>query len=1288
MQKPRVFTTLPSSAEKLASGVFVGQEFAFIDFSDRDLREVAFADKLLAELSFNEGERCVVPIRSDRMLTLPGIAIRAAAVPKLSLRSLTTDRDLYRRDVDTVHALVVDLDAPDSEVSLVVISAGAEFDRRVVRLNSEGVAIVKFGELPTGSYKLIRGASTYLADILPEQDVCSFTVAGFEFAPLVATLEQVQLLGQRLSVELNLMRFGTPFSGDVRVDLMDGSRRIDSRLVAAEQGVAGVGLEIEGNGPHHLELVLTSDRSATATIPLPGSSRGDREETVLSRCGPKLAASLLPGADTTETLGLHVRELSRTEAPLQIHDIHRETARLIAGQSIEACCVTVRTFAGSDGSVRRDLGVRRLGAIGSGDEFEIELPEGAGLLSVGGFVDGKPWEARAITLRPSSCAASIRLASAEEPMETRRRFDPGSAVKIEVATDSVSDGFAAVTVRDARLQPSRRPLPTLAGQIKEAAAEAEPGFVDIQAVGDFCTVDHPLRGHTRGACPPISSEILAKMVEQQVITQEQADDVLGADAQRSVQYYDVLVQKGYADAEAIARVIAGFYGHDHVDLESMPDDPSVVELCPESVARENCVFPLREEESALHVVMSNPVDLETIDKLRFILNRQIVVSVATPATICAAIDANYEYDEDSNYADTMLQEFTDTAIDFTDTMSLHDWRSESPATELPSAASRKGAVEVTPTRDDADVLCCELVEIRQGLAATEVTLPDRSGRYSVDVFVVSQGAWAQAETLLTADAEPFVELQLPENLYDGDQSVGRVVARCDSGRFHIEVLRNGESVPLFAAGAKVDSIPDGQVFAGSAELTFVVEQGTYVATVRQIGNDRSRQTKQVVRPLGKSEVPRRVLRLLSPGETVRIGEEVREIRLLPSCEPFLRMSAEATANYEHLCCEQTAAKLFASFVCLAGAIAAGQTTEPALIAIRAGLRREREMWLPHQGFAMYPGSAPYRALGEMAALHLAKIELVREFVASAPEGLVLLEETRRLSVMANRFYGRELSPGDWKTFQGAYMGARFDPKQIAAASDKALSHLRIKKPRVYGQSYWREDRAYALATLLFAGEIEHVERAMTLANELFDDLGPQGRLYSTIDSTALIVMMLEMSRRCLTLPDTRMLVNDQLLEIGQKLPAETIINSLRCEAGRVAAELNCRFQEDWTTLKSNVPISVRLKHLGRKTNQVDVGSSLDLHVTLDDGYEPGDLIWIALPPALSRLEGGGQVKQFAIDPKGESDVVVRLAATATTYHPSQEPAEQHFVVCLRNMYEEQRIGTQGLIPIRVDGGVR
>lgn len=129
---------------------------------------------------------------------------------------------------------------------------------------------------------------------------------------------------------------------------------------------------------------------------------------------------------------------------------------------------------------------------------------------------------------------------------------------------------------------------------------------------------------------------------------------------------DCLVRLGYATGEEVMRAMAEHHGLDYVDLSevTIPDD--VIELIPESVARENVILPLAGEGDTLTVIVSDPMDIETIEKLRFILNRTIETALAPRETILENINRYYGQIEGES-ADSMLQEFTDTAIDFTET---------------------------------------------------------------------------------------------------------------------------------------------------------------------------------------------------------------------------------------------------------------------------------------------------------------------------------------------------------------------------------------------------------------------------------------------------------------------------------------------------------------------------------------------------------------------------------------------------------------------------------------------
>src|SRR5258706_15990405 len=100
-------------------------------------------------------------------------------------------------------------------------------------------------------------------------------------------------------------------------------------------------------------------------------------------------------------------------------------------------------------------------------------------------------------------------------------------------------------------------------------------------------------------------------------------------------------------------------------LGEMEIPATVVELVPESLARENIVMPLAQENGAIKVIMYNPMDFDTIEKLRFVLNREIEVALAPKEAIVEAINKYYGGStSETESVDSMLQEFTDTAIDF------------------------------------------------------------------------------------------------------------------------------------------------------------------------------------------------------------------------------------------------------------------------------------------------------------------------------------------------------------------------------------------------------------------------------------------------------------------------------------------------------------------------------------------------------------------------------------------------------------------------------------------------
>jgi type IV pilus assembly protein PilB len=145
------------------------------------------------------------------------------------------------------------------------------------------------------------------------------------------------------------------------------------------------------------------------------------------------------------------------------------------------------------------------------------------------------------------------------------------------------------------------------------------------------------------------------------------DQLKEANRMESVAVEEALVKLGYADADDIMKAKAEQHGLPFVELKEIEIPASVIELVPESLARENIVMPLSQQSGVIRVIMHDPLDFETIDKLRFVLNREIEVSLAPKESIVEAINKYYgSATSETESVDSMLQEFTDTAIDFSE----------------------------------------------------------------------------------------------------------------------------------------------------------------------------------------------------------------------------------------------------------------------------------------------------------------------------------------------------------------------------------------------------------------------------------------------------------------------------------------------------------------------------------------------------------------------------------------------------------------------------------------------
>ncbi len=129
------------------------------------------------------------------------------------------------------------------------------------------------------------------------------------------------------------------------------------------------------------------------------------------------------------------------------------------------------------------------------------------------------------------------------------------------------------------------------------------------------------------------------LVEMESVTDTQVKEALAKQMAGDKRLIgEILVEMEACQPEDIARAQAEQLGLRFYDLESTDIPPKVSELIPSEVARERKVCPVMLTGKTLTVVMCNPMDLETVDTLRFQTSLSIDVAVASERQILAALE--------------------------------------------------------------------------------------------------------------------------------------------------------------------------------------------------------------------------------------------------------------------------------------------------------------------------------------------------------------------------------------------------------------------------------------------------------------------------------------------------------------------------------------------------------------------------------------------------------------------------------------------------------------------------
>ena len=142
-------------------------------------------------------------------------------------------------------------------------------------------------------------------------------------------------------------------------------------------------------------------------------------------------------------------------------------------------------------------------------------------------------------------------------------------------------------------------------------------------------------------------QVTELFVEQHVLQQSQAEDVLNEANLNGKTIVQAMVDNGFVDESGFYHIIAEALGTEYVDLGETAIPPATLKLIPSGLARLHRALPIGLNGNTLRIALADPFDPRAAEDLRFALGRDVDVVVAPTQQIDEQIKEYYGADTTS-----------------------------------------------------------------------------------------------------------------------------------------------------------------------------------------------------------------------------------------------------------------------------------------------------------------------------------------------------------------------------------------------------------------------------------------------------------------------------------------------------------------------------------------------------------------------------------------------------------------------------------------------------------------
>ena len=124
-----------------------------------------------------------------------------------------------------------------------------------------------------------------------------------------------------------------------------------------------------------------------------------------------------------------------------------------------------------------------------------------------------------------------------------------------------------------------------------------------------------------------------------VVTPTQIDEALEYASQHRIRLGEALAALGAVDEDDLTKALANQFDMEYIDLDQTANFNPDLDLMDDEVIRKYMVLPVSKEGNRMKVIITDPLDLETLDMLRFRLNCDLEPCLASRAKMRNYIDS-------------------------------------------------------------------------------------------------------------------------------------------------------------------------------------------------------------------------------------------------------------------------------------------------------------------------------------------------------------------------------------------------------------------------------------------------------------------------------------------------------------------------------------------------------------------------------------------------------------------------------------------------------------------------